>query len=188
MTGHLIRVGTLVAVLAVVGAGNYLFGQYQGYNTALMKVPLSGAAYVPPEQPLGDIAELRKEIAALRQDVQKILKMLEEAAGPPDNGAATLRAPPEALLAALGACTQCHAKGVAAKKGEGFVLFDVEKGEDGKDTSVFRDDFRVPDLRRIIREVERDTMPKTGRLTADQKAALLAEVRSALNRKEKEGG
>lgn len=188
MNWHAIRFGVLLSVVALVGVIGAAFGQYNGGSAVLMRTPLSGAAFVPPEQQAGEIAELRKEIAAMRQELQKLIKMVEDAAGPPDNGAATLRTPPEALITALGTCTQCHAKGVANKKGDSFVLFDAEKDDDGKDISVFRGDFQSRDLRRIIREVERDAMPKTGKLTADQKAALLAEVRSALTRLPGGGG
>jgi mono/diheme cytochrome c family protein len=153
----------------------------------LVKTPLSGAAWVPPEQqsvPANEVAELRKEIAAMRQELQRLLKLLEDAAGPPDNGKATLSAPPQALLDALGTCTQCHSPGVAQKKGEGFALFTAEKGEDGNAINVLRDDLQARELRRIVREVESGTMPKGSKLKPDQRNALLAEMKSALARKE----
>jgi cytochrome c553 len=185
MKGHLLRFGVLASVLALVGVAGAL-GQYNNGHL-LVRTPLSGAAWVPPEQqqvPANEVAELRKEIAAMRQELQRLLKLLEDAAGPPDNGRATVSAPPQALLDALGTCTQCHSPGVAQKKGEGFTLFTAEKDDDGNAINVLRDDLQARELRRIVREVESRTMPKGSTLKPDQRNALLAEMKSALARKE----
>lgn len=156
--------------------------------SALIKVPVTGAAWVPPDQQAQQASSVEQRLQQLEAKIDKILKLLEEAGGP-DPAGAQVAAPPQALLDALGTCVQCHADRVARQKGDGFVLFLTRKDEDGKEQSLFRDDLDKRELRRVQQEVTDGLMPKkTGgkTLTPEQKAALLSEVKSAIARKDSE--
>jgi cytochrome c553 len=155
-------------------------------QAALMRVPLSGAAYVPPDQPQQQSSSnLEARLQAIEAKLGKILKLLEEAAGPGPEERAQATAPSQALISGLGTCVSCHADRVAKQKGEDFVLFITRKDEDGKEQSLFRDDFTARELRSIRRAVEDGFMPKksSGKvLTPDQKTAILNETQALLAR------
>jgi cytochrome c553 len=156
-----------------------------GGQAALMRVPLSGAAYVPPDQPQQQSGNLEARLQAIEAKLGKILKLLEEAAGPGPEERAQAAAPSQALISGLGTCVSCHADRVAKQKGEDFVLFVTRKDEDGKEQSLFRDDFTARELRSIRRAVEDGFMPKksSGKvLTPDQKTAILNETQALLAR------
>lgn len=187
LAGVLLSMAALLVIGFVVNAAWPQQQHYAGTAT-LMKVPLSGAAWVPPDQPQPAPANIEQRLQQLEAKIDRILKLFEEAAGPDPAGAA-VGPPPQALLEALGTCVTCHADRVAKTKGDGFTLFLTRKDDDGKEQSIFRDDFSLPELRRIRREVEDGLMPKktSGKtLTAEQKAAVLSEVKTMIARRESE--
>lgn len=187
ITAGAILLGVILVLIFVSWKNARAEQPYTGPAT-LVKVPLSGAAWVPPGQQ-AQPANLEARLASMEADIKKILKLLEEAAGP-DPASAALPPPSQALLDGLGICTQCHVDRVAKQKGDSFVLFITSKDQDGKEQSLFREDFTRRELLNIRREVEEGLMPKktSGKvLTPDQKAAILNEVKGLLARKDNEG-
>jgi len=144
-----------------------------------------------PEQDTAQVGDndLKKEIQALRDEVRELAKLLREAIGPDVKEGATLKAN-GALIEALNTCVTCHAENVAKKKGEGFVLFNLQKNPDtDKDEYVFRENFIRRELRSMEREISADTMPKRTsgkKLTKEQKEAMLEEIRVRVNKLEQD--
>lgn len=185
---------SMVMLLLLFGiptfVGTVFLSAQQHNNAVLMKVPLAGAAWVPPEQQQPQTnGNVEARLAALEAKLDRILKLLEEAAGP-DPAGATVASPPQALLDGLGTCVGCHADRIAKAKGDGFVLFLTQRGEDGKEQSLFREDLSKRELRNVQREVEDGLMPKrsSGKvLTPEQKAAILNETKALIAKRDSEG-
>lgn len=179
--GMFLLISTTLAVFATLATRRATArpNRTQQYVTpsAFMRVPLSGASWVnPEEQPAAQPPPSNDErLKRLEEKVDRILKLLEDDSAAPQPPAEDTKSQAQ-LQAALSTCVGCHNDRDAAKKGDRFVLFNVNK--DGQ--SVFRDDFDKRELRKIQNEVTDGTMPRKSsgkKLTPEQKTALLDEIK-----------
>jgi hypothetical protein len=158
---------------------------------SLLRIPVSGGAYVDPEQPPAapvpppglekKVDDLTNEIREMNRKLDKLLNALDEATDPETwrdaKPAAGENAGKQALFIQAGnTCTGCHTD--AAAKGKKFTIFRTEK--EGK---VLRDDFSRREIRKLISEVEDGTMPHISsgkKLTREQKDAWIEEMKARL--------
>jgi hypothetical protein len=158
-------------------------------NPPLLKVANSGATFVDgQDQPQPSAQIDPKEFQELRQDVKAIKKLLEDLAKEetdatvPESQANSGRdgAHMKNLREGFNTCTGCHNNKDAKTKGDDLVLFNYEKGEDGVSRPVLKEDLRARTWQGIQRAIEEDRMPKKGRLSKEQKNAIIAEAKAAV--------
>lgn len=135
-------------------------------------VPAYSVGYAPPSAAtMPELKQLLDEIRGFRNDFRSATQPQGGPAGPPPAPAAT---PDKTVEAKPGAdvshvkvfqakCAACHDKGVADKKGGGFTLMD------GGNLAALTD----RDLRRIASQTYSGKMPRGGKITDEEVAAIM---------------
>jgi hypothetical protein len=157
-------------MLVLVGSCLFLGGlvataQYQ--PAQVLRAPLHGAAFVEGQPD----TEFQKEVLRQLADIHKKLdRILEE---PETPGPDKAQAGANVLADGLSKCLGCHNPKDAPKKGDRFVLFTGERGNE------FRDDLRRSELKAMEEKVKEGIMPKKSsglKLTPEERTAIIAEV------------
>jgi mono/diheme cytochrome c family protein len=152
----------LVGFLAVANATSPIIVSQPAYTTTL---PIYGATYssAEPQQAATAVtlAEILAELKALRADMAA-LRSPQQGGGIVQE----LKANPIDVVKAK--CASCHNPKTAATKGGELVLI----GDDSKLSHLSRADRRA-----IIDRVNKGTMPPSGKLSENDKAAVLEVAR-----------
>jgi hypothetical protein len=176
-------------VVAVAFVASSLGGEQ--YQPTLLRQPLFGAGWVPPEPAAPPAARAEAapdgdQLRRIEEKLDRLLRLLEGLAGEEPGGPKAERpvadGKADLFSAAVNTCVTCHSDRTS-KKGDEFVLLrHGPKTADGQETVAIRDDLGRADLRRIVKKIEAGDMPKSKKLTPEERDAILTEFRERLKR------
>lgn len=107
-----------IGMLFVIGS--LAAGPPGSYPTVTVPLYGAGLAQAPAPAP-GDVTDVKADLKRIEEKLDRLLKLLEDAAKDDPSGPA--KAPGSALSSGATKCAACHFPDVAEQKGGGFKLF-----------------------------------------------------------------